>query len=604
MGLGNVGTQWLGRVALACAGLSMLARCSSDDEGALDRAANGGDFDASSPCLGGGCGAGGTSGSGGGAGLPPEQEVESSFRSPVATGRYVWSANPQSGRVARVDAVSLEVRTVEAGFGPTYLAAVPTTSADANRAVVINALSHDATVLTVRSESDIDAKTVRLHQGANSWAMSPQGRWAIAWTDASKFTIPDPTEGFQDITVVDLQGEQPRATRLSVGYRPTRLFISNDETRAFAVTEPGVTVVALDAVGGPTVTSDVPVTDNPLDDPASRDVTVTADGALALVRRDGSAFVNIVSLVTGAIVPVELSGPVTDLDLSEDGTRAVAVVRRPTPPVVDAGTGNAGAAGAASSSDAGAEAASAEGGALEAGVSDAANTGDAPPVPPAELDSEVVVLPVPAIFDNPGAFDSISIAGETVGSVVLAPNAKVALLFTNAEPNDHLTILDLDAGTTYLKHRTVALKAPVKAVFVAPDALHAIAMLAPGAGSSKAGAFSVVPIASTLPPKIEATDAPLFAVALGPAPTERGLVVTRDELRNVFGAYLVRMPELQVDRFPLSTAPLAAGIVEDAHKAFIAQEHPEGRLTFIDLTTGAARTLTGFELGAKVVDGT
>src|SRR5262245_30173447 len=30
---------------------------------------------------------------------PPEKEVESSFGAPVATGNYVWIANPTSGRV-------------------------------------------------------------------------------------------------------------------------------------------------------------------------------------------------------------------------------------------------------------------------------------------------------------------------------------------------------------------------------------------------------------------------------------------------------------------------------------------------------------------------
>src|SRR3954470_15540079 len=37
---------------------------------------------------------------------PPEKEVESSYRSPVATGKYVWIANPKSGRVAYIDAAS------------------------------------------------------------------------------------------------------------------------------------------------------------------------------------------------------------------------------------------------------------------------------------------------------------------------------------------------------------------------------------------------------------------------------------------------------------------------------------------------------------------
>ena len=37
---------------------------------------------------------------------PPEKELESSYRTPVATGKYVWSANPTSGRVALVDALA------------------------------------------------------------------------------------------------------------------------------------------------------------------------------------------------------------------------------------------------------------------------------------------------------------------------------------------------------------------------------------------------------------------------------------------------------------------------------------------------------------------
>ena len=45
----------------------------------------------------------------------------------------------------------------------------------------------------------------------------------------------------------------------------------------------------------------------------------------------------------------------------------------------------------------------------------------------------------------------------------------------------------------------------------------------------------------------------------------------------------------------ISTVP-AAG------KGFVAQEHPEGRITFIDLVDGQSREITGFELSAKVVN--
>ena len=58
-----------------------------------------------------------------------------------------------------------------------------------------------------------------------------------------------------------------------------------------------------------------------------------------------------------------------------------------------------------------------------------------------------------------------------------------------------------------------------------------------------------------------------------------------------------------VDRYDLASPPIAVGVVAGARRAFIAQEHPEGRLTFVDLETGIARTLTGFELASRVVDG-
>jgi len=61
-------------------------------------------------------GSAGTNGGGGSGGtpLPPETEVESSYEVPVATGSYIWVANPDSGRVAYVGGAALDVHTVEA----------------------------------------------------------------------------------------------------------------------------------------------------------------------------------------------------------------------------------------------------------------------------------------------------------------------------------------------------------------------------------------------------------------------------------------------------------------------------------------------------------
>lgn len=81
------------------------------------------------------------------------------------------------------------------------------------------------------------------------------------------------------------------------------------------------------------------------------------------------------------------------------------------------------------------------------------------------------------------------------------------------------------------------------------------------------------------------------------------MIAERDDKGKVFGAYLARTPQLMVERYPLASPPISVGIVPAAKRAFVAQQHPDGRLTFIDLETGVARTLTGFELSSRVVDG-
>jgi hypothetical protein len=151
------------------------------------------------------------SGTGGGAGtgnLPttvPEQEEENSFRVPVVTGRLIWAANPVSGRVALVDAVTHQVQTLPAGLQPTYLAAVPGTSG--NRALVLNSGSTDATLFRQPENGALTQLQIPVHQNANSWAISDDGRWAIAWSDANEFQRLDPSEGLQDVTVLDLSAD-------------------------------------------------------------------------------------------------------------------------------------------------------------------------------------------------------------------------------------------------------------------------------------------------------------------------------------------------------------------------------------------------------------
>jgi DNA-binding beta-propeller fold protein YncE len=475
---------------------------------------------------------------------PPEQEIESSFLVPVVTGKFVWSANPTSGRVALIDASSLAVRVYNAGFGPKYLAAIPGGAG----AIVINELSHDATLFRMDAGEEVRAYEGRLpiHEDANAWSISPDGAFALAWSDASGLDplTTDASLSFQDVSVVSILEGQEQVTRLVVGYRPTQLVVNAAATRAFAVTEDGISVIELGPV--PHVSALYDTTSDPLADVSGRDVSISADGKLAFVKVSGSANLDVVDLDSGELSTIVMSGPIEDLDLAADGARAFAVI----------GT------------------------------------------------SEVVVVPVP-IGGDPSSFDRVTIDAEAVASIALSNGGEVGLLYMNALPNSHVTILDTRAGEHYLEHRTVDVKGPVRAVFPAPNAETAIVFQDPMPGSTKAGVFSVVPTLSERSAKIVGVDAAPTAVAFSPD-GKYALVTTGSNGSGSHGVYRVKLDNLQEDLLELASPPItgATGLVPEAARGFVAQAHPEGRITFIELESGLAHTLTGFELAAKISYGT
>lgn len=497
----------------------LLGACASSDEA--------GSFE-------GGSAPGGSSGgpSGAPAAPPAEQEVESNFLAPVATKNFVWIANPKSGRVAYVNARTLDVALADAGNGPSFLTAIP---GQDDAALVLNVLSRDATLLQAKDGS-ISTRTFPVAAQANGWSLSADGRWAIAWSDYRREANPPKTRGFQDLTVVDLTGKIAPAT-LAVGYRPVSITFAQDGSEAYAVTQDGISVVGMGDT--PKVVRNLAIAASPLEDPGTRDVSVTPNGAYAFIRRDNQADIGIVDLKTSVLKSITLSGPVTDLDLSDDGLSAVAVVRQ---------------------------------------------------------NAEAVVMKIPEIVTDTNAKKQILLTGETIGSVSIAPQGRTALLYSNAIDAERLSVLSIPQDASPLTARTLRLYAPVLSVFPSPDAAHALVVhqkVAPGA-------FSLVPVGSVLPAKIVETRSAPFAVAFA-STNDHAIVAERGP--GEYGCYVASFPSLAAERLSLASPPLAVGILAQAKRAYVSQEHPDGRITFIDLDTNAARTLTGFELGARISDG-
>jgi hypothetical protein len=445
--------------------------------------------------------------------------------------------------------------------------------------IVMNVLSHDATLMQATASGLTSTMIPGLAPLANAWAVSPDGHFALAWTDSKAALAAgtrDTLEGFQDLTAIDLRTAPPLATTLAVGYRPVSITFSADGSEAYVVTGDGVSVIGLPVAAGAAVrvARDVPLTDDPTEDADTRDVSVTATGT-AVVRREGSADVRIVDLHAGTAGVVTLSGAVTDIDVTPDGARAVAVVRDT---------------------------------------------------------SEVAVLPLATAATDATTISTETIDGQVVGSVVITPDGTQAILYSNAAETETLVVVDLTAGM----YRLVRVHALVLSVLPTPDGQYAVVLhrqpatpsaagggsgaggsqgtADAGAGNTDAGAadagaapvvanaFSVIPLDGSRAGRIQETTAPPGAVAWAPG-SDHALITVSDQTMRVYGAYLVGVPALDVTSVALASPPIAAGVVVGANRGYVAQSYSEGRITFIPFDQGPPQTLTGFDLGARVVDG-
>ena len=479
----------------------------------------------------------------------PEVELEESFLAPVVSGKYLWTANPETNKIARVMADTLAIEVLDAGHGPTYLAALPEGATEGG-ALVQNELSNDVSVFLRDGKTGLlDLDRIPVQEGASAWAVGDEGHYAIAWSRAAD-QDGSSGDGFQDLTVLSFDEQSVVATKLSVGFRPRRVVINHDESHAYVVSEPGISVIELGQE--PQVVREIAL--QAPGGEAPRDVLFSAGGEVAYVAHEGSDQLLLVSTETGEKRSLTLPGSITDLDRSGDGSLLAAVVRE------------------------------AEGSAGEGGAGGASPGG-----------SSVTLLDAQESIDEPMNQRQL-VMDEVVGSVVLSADASRAVLFTNATDSTRVILLDIEAR----QQRVVDVRAPARAAFLSEEGNFGVVLMDRAAGSSQAGGFALLSLEQDLFPRIEGTKQPVQFVSLS-AEARRALLTTEATSSAPAQTYFARFPSMQVDQVTLPSRPLASGLVPDVGRGFVAQEHPEGRISFFDLESGDSTTLTGFELASKVV---
>jgi YVTN family beta-propeller protein len=516
--------------------------------------------------------------------LPPEVELSFDFELPHAGEHYVYAANPDSDSVAVIDAKTLAIQSVEAGDQPRFLQTLGGTDA----VVVLNVASNDASIIRTNSGAST-TEAVPVQPGANAIAVAPDGKHAVVYFDALQRSA-GTTGSYQDISVLFLDPGSEESVAMTVGFRPSSVSFAENGKRAFVITEDGVSILDFDEVKrkGAHIAETLPLGD---DANTSLDVSVTPDGAYALARREGDSQLRLLDLSTGDVELLDL-GAVLAPPPPEPQPEPVPVMldagadaaAPPMPPVVP------------------------EPAPVSAAITDVdlAPSGDYA-LAVVRDQSVVLRVPVPFGFTDPSQVEAIPVEGELIGSVSIAPNSQRALLFTTVVPeNERVTVLDVDSGD----FDVVRLPKSIERVTIAPDSSTALivhqklpgspdeAGLDPDTVIDRSYGYSVLDLDTGFS-KLQTVSAPVGPSTVVPDGSAL-FVLVDDEGHSLREVHRVGLQSFLVDRIVLGSPPTSVGAVPGSHRVFVGQDHPDGRISFIDWQTGDIESVTGFELNSRI----
>ena len=466
---------------------------------------------------------------------PPEEEDDFLSSEPRGTDVFVFVANPDRDTVSRIDAFTREVQTIDVGDEPVQVVV----SADYQRAVTFNAGEDTVSVIDVLSSDVVD---LEVREDFNYIAISPDGRWVVAWFNAgledANFDI-EGVRSFTEVSFVDTLALTVQS--FSVGFNPKQVIFPIGSERAVVVSDTHLTVADL---SGDSITLNLlDLGADPIDPPVAAEVEVPPGAHWAFVRYHGSNVIQAIDLDDGALVELDGGETPTDLDLSSDGGEVIVVSR----------------------------------GSQELRIFDAGDPGG----------SEPLILETPS--------DTI------IGSLVLSPSGDQGLLFTTAAREDQVTLWDRATDEMH-RHR---LTKPIRAVAASPDGRSALIVhtLEDAEGEddlfTDRFALTVVDLESWITNPVMLANRPrkwttsidgrysLFIME-----GDRNVGVIDYETRLVDDVTVPSQP-VHIGMIPLDEGPEQA-------LGWVSQQHDLGRISFVQPFDLSVQTVTGFELNGDI----
>lgn len=542
----------------------------------------------------------------------PELEADFEFAQPAVVGTDVFVANESLNSIAVIDSRSLAIRTLPVGFNPTKVVG-PAEPTDGSRVWVLNEGSSSVSIVDPQTSDVTNAEVLRR---ANAIATNDDGTWAIAWVDPDELPGDVGTNGSStvDLSAVSLVRSDGASFSLAVGYRVERVVFAGDS--ALVLTDDGVSVVQRDAIDGDTLVA--PIALLPVDlqqlDQADREVVLDPAGEWAVARVGEERIIALTELSTGSQWVADLPGALTDLDwvpgdaprvlgTSRDANLAVLAtipagliaLSEVAPPSEDMGAmdmGDMGDVGNASDMDMALD--------MGADMADADVDVDVDSGPPPMLS-----MPVPGVWYLP-------LDQPDLGAAEVAPNAANALFFSTVGGLRRAVLLDLES----LEQRGLSFEKGVRGAIANDDGTRYVVLHTREDGQIPQGAspsdpefiarswgLSIVDV-ETAATRLVLTERKPGQSALWPNEPQRLYMIfeedgagSADSLRDVLR---LDLGSFSSETFRVPSMPEGIGRIDGADRIFVNQEHPQGRLTFIEVASDRRQTVTGYQLNAGI----
>ncbi len=462
-----------------------------------------------------------------------EPEVEDSFftLSPAASPVYLFIANPDRDTVTRVSVPSLQVITTEVGDRPI----VVKTTSDYRKAVTFDEASDTVSVIDADS---LEVSSVPVRANFNTMSLSPDGRFVICWHDSDSDETESSDSGaqsFNEISLVDT--ETLTHIPMVVGFNPRGVQFTADSASAVVASDAYVAVIDLTA--STPAPARIAISDDLVEPPLAEEVLLTPDGRYAFIRQFGATELVVVELASAWVERVAVGDNPTDLDLTPDGLRAVAVARD----------------------------------SKELWLYDLADPFAA---------ADVVALP----------------ETDTFGSVVMSPDGSRGLLYSTASGVSRYGSWDLSTDEITVR----ALVKPVRAIGLSPTGETALVFHDKENGDTDSDSVFYSQWALTmidLTDDFFSNPLRLPAEPSGFAHSDDGergyLIMEEQPLLEVLD-----YRSLLYEEVALKSPAVHVGVVPESTLAWASQEHELGRLSFYAPETGELQTITGFELNSGI----